>query len=323
MAITEAYDYGTGHETAISHLKGHLCIWRENLYITYAFGLSCGCEVKPKLGYRCMKHDGATLLLCARKVGSMTPYPDIESVQDKNHANLLYDMGHVNYALKALSFFREALKHDDLMQEYPILCQLVRPCEPFAPRKLRDDDAKAEASCFQSQAAEEDACPLNKKLDTELCKEQKQVVENLHRGIEIIQGPPGTGKSTLIRSIARKHIPWQNDDVTLILAVQNKAIDVLVEGFAPFVDDHPSKSRMFVLGSPANPSMGASAAGYTLDSLLSKNLDYAQALAGMTDKYASMIIHRPACVCVAFECLFFCVFVCPRANRLQGCCSVC
>jgi hypothetical protein len=137
---------------------------------------------------------------------SMKRYPDAESAKDKNHPNLLYDLGYCNDVLKALSVFHGALEHDDLGKNYRTLCQLTRPCEPSADNPQEGDascDAKAAVLC-QNEEAEEDACPLNKKEDTKLCAEQKEVVENLHRRVEILQGPPGTGKSTLIRSIARE-----------------------------------------------------------------------------------------------------------------------
>jgi len=69
--------------------------------------------------------------------------------------------------------------------------------------------------------------------------------------------------------------------VTLLLAVQNKAIDVLVSGFEPFVDSDAANSRMgmLVVGSATNPNMGAAAAAHTLDELLLHNQEYKGELA--------------------------------------------
>jgi len=237
ITMTEAFEYVTKIPCDLRDLKGHMCIWRENLYIMYAFGLSCGCKAKAIMGYKCNNHNWAKLRLCARKVMSMKLYPDVESAQDDDHCNLLYDLGYCYDLFKARSEFDKALEQLNLGQKYRNLHHLIQPCESFAEDNPQEDDAKAALSCFQNHEAEGNACPLNKNLDTILCAEQNEVVDNLYRRVEIIQGPPGTGKSTLIRSITRKHIPWRCNSVTLILAVQNKALDVLVKGFESFVDN--------------------------------------------------------------------------------------
>jgi len=306
MTITEAFCYSTGRPIELRELKGHMCIWRDNLYIMYRYSpnLTCGCKAKAIMGYKCNKHNDAKLLLCARKVMSMAPYPDKKSAQDENHATLIYDLGYCFDFFKALSVVDMALEHDDLEKKYQILSQLARPYETLAAENPQEDDTKTVSSPYFQSHAEKDACPLNEKIDTKLCAEQDEIVGNLVRPVEIIQGPPGTGKSTLIRSIARKQIPWRSDNITLILAVQNKATDVLVEGFAPFVDNQPQETRMLVMGSSTNPKMGPSAKHYTLDSLLPKNPEYIRALEGKIDNYASPLTHCPTNSCVVLECLF-------------------
>jgi len=71
-------------------------------------------------------------------------------------------------------------------------------------------------------------------------------------------------------------LPARGRSVTLLLAVQNKAVDVLVRGIEPFVDNDPANSQvgMLVMGSESNPNMGKIAAKYTLDGLLRQNRNY-------------------------------------------------
>lgn len=61
--------------------------------------------------------------------------------------------------------------------------------------------------------------------------------------------------------------------MTLIAAVQNKAVDVLVRMFRPFVTNSPSTSdvQMLVLGSAENPNLGVDAREFTVDALLAHN----------------------------------------------------
>jgi predicted ATPase len=252
----------------------------------------------------------------------MAPYPDKKSAQDENHATLIYDLGYCFDFFKALSVVDMALEHDDLEKKYQILSQLARPYETLAAENPQEDDTKTVSSPYFQSHAEKDACPLNEKIDTKLCAEQDEIVGNLVRPVEIIQGPPGTGKSTLIRSIARKQIPWRSDNITLILAVQNKATDVLVEGFAPFVDNQPQETRMLVMGSSTNPKMGPSAKHYTLDSLLPKTQSIFEHL-----KVRSTIMQARSLTVLLIVALclnaYLLVSACACIYRLQGCCPRC
>eukprot|EP00746_Dinoflagellata_sp_MGD_P109019 gnl/MRDRNA2_/MRDRNA2_46632_c0_seq2.p2 gnl/MRDRNA2_/MRDRNA2_46632_c0~~gnl/MRDRNA2_/MRDRNA2_46632_c0_seq2.p2 ORF type:complete len:287 (+),score=55.96 gnl/MRDRNA2_/MRDRNA2_46632_c0_seq2:70-861(+) len=76
-------------------------------------------------------------------------------------------------------------------------------------------------------------------------------------------------------------VPAEGDSVTLLLAVQNKAIDVLVRGIEPYVKNDPANSQvtMLVIGTESNPNMGDAAAEYTLDHLVSQNTEYQKVLA--------------------------------------------
>jgi hypothetical protein len=67
-----------------------------------------------------------------------------------------------------------------------------------------------------------------------------------------------------------------DDPITLLLAVQNKAVDVLVQCFEPFVENSPETSEvgMLVVGSKENSRMGEYANQYTPDALLEQNPDY-------------------------------------------------
>ena len=56
----------------------------------------------------------------------------------------------------------------------------------------------------------------------------------------------------------------------MVAAVQNKAVDVLVRQFKPYIDNSASTSdvQMLVLGSADNPSLGVDAREFTVDTLL-------------------------------------------------------
>lgn len=75
--------------------------------------------------------------------------------------------------------------------------------------------------------------------------------------------------------------------ITLLLAVQNKAVDVLVRGFEPFVENDPETSDvgMLVIGSNSNPNIGENAARFTVDGLLLQNTLYKANL----DEYKSLL----------------------------------
>jgi hypothetical protein len=91
---------------------------------------------------------------------------------------------------------------------------------------------------------------LNSTPDIKLHTTQRAIIEDLRRPLELIHGPPGTGKSTAIRALVRERLPCDGDDMILICATQNKAVDVLVKMFRPYVDNDFDNSAigMMVVG---------------------------------------------------------------------------
>ena len=85
---------------------------------------------------------------------------------------------------------------------------------------------------------------------------QDRAVREIGHVFELVHGPPGTGKSTTIFHIV--HARAARDAVSIVTAIQNKAIDALAEKFARTFADMP----FVVDGNPKR--LGPVAAEYTL-----------------------------------------------------------
>lgn len=96
------------------------------------------------------------------------------------------------------------------------------------------------------------------------CSQQRAIVAGLAHCVEAVQGPPGTGKSTLIYHIVSSLLP--PCEVALLVAVQNRAIDALVERFTR-VHGGP---EILVFGEPER--LGETAARYTLQSQVMRRI---------------------------------------------------
>lgn len=101
---------------------------------------------------------------------------------------------------------------------------------------------------------------INDDIILQKCNEsQLQVVNSLANGIELIHGPAGTGKSTTIINIIIKRIPKTHK--ILCTAVQNQAINSLVEKLIPYYNEYP----FMVFGDTER--LGETSAKYTADAI--------------------------------------------------------
>ena len=79
--------------------------------------------------------------------------------------------------------------------------------------------------------------PLNSERTVPLNHSQHAALSSLESNVELISGPPGTGKSTTIHALVTECIP--EEDAVILTAVQNRAIEALVDKFArtntPFI----------------------------------------------------------------------------------------
>jgi hypothetical protein len=269
----------------LSAMKGNLVIWRDNLFYTYAVGLTCGCSASAFTRYKCpRRHKKSVAILKMRKLRCMLPeYPDEEAGRDPQYPSMFYSFGFCGdlskawYVLDNHNFenitMLEAIMNPaasrDRAAGYRTLAAAIGP-----PLVASQGGRMAEAAT--DRAAAEAIVPstyLNIQRDTALVKSQRAVLNALRAPLELIHGPPGTGKSTIIRSIVRERFPFENQELILICSVQNRAVDVLVKMFRPFVDFELSVSQvgMLVIGSPLNNNMGADAAQFTLEGIIGQN----------------------------------------------------
>ena len=66
---------------------------------------------------------------------------------------------------------------------------------------------------------------------------QVDALSRLHHNLEAITGPPGTGKSTIISALVTQCVPA--NDRTLVAAVQNRAVESIVQKLAQTAEDVP------------------------------------------------------------------------------------
>ena len=271
VTIKRLWDLRRGHAEVsnLCDLLGHLCIWRENLFYTYGVKLSCGCN-STGLHTRengCPTHKDAVVELYMRKLQSMLEYPDEEVAQHRERETMLFSLGYCKDLVSAATLLEGMSNGSGVDVNRSILGPICHP------PSFHRTSAHYRVSLSKPGI-------LNDRRDIRLRSEQQRVVDSLERPLEIIHGPPGTGKSTCIRAIVRDRIPCEDNAVTLILAVQNKAIDVLVQMFRPFVEHDPEKAvvGMFVVGSASNPRLGLDAAEFTHERLLSFMPNYVHAL---------------------------------------------
>lgn len=284
-------------ESALKDLKGRLCWYRNNLYMAYQLDFSCGCPFqgegrghlvkgKTTCGLDGHSHDGSHLQLHLRKCKEMRyDYPDSKVAARKDRDDLLFATDYCFNFIKIASVLSQLLQEVTAArdtgspQPYPILSFLVDPvvgCQTQARYSSAPDG--------DDEPTEESLVPkvngiLNDKQDAvTLCPAQLSILNAFSHALELVHGPPGTGKSTCIRSTVRHHLPTADRDVVLILAVQNRAVDVLVSMFEPFVDSNPSTSDMgmLVVGAAKKINMGVSAKKYTLGEILEENAEYCE-----------------------------------------------
>ena len=79
--------------------------------------------------------------------------------------------------------------------------------------------------------------PLDSTRDIPLNESQHAALSSLSTNMELISGPPGTGKSTTIHALVTECVP--PDELVVLTAVQNRAVEALVEKFSktktPFI----------------------------------------------------------------------------------------
>jgi hypothetical protein len=87
----------------ITELKGHLIIWRENLFITYVKRLASGCKANAFIRYKCLTYKEATQVSHMRKLMSMADYPDPEGAKHKDRDKPLFSLGYCYDYIKGSS----------------------------------------------------------------------------------------------------------------------------------------------------------------------------------------------------------------------------
>jgi hypothetical protein len=100
---------------------------------------------------------------------------------------------------------------------------------------------------------------------------QTRAVRGVGHAYELVHGPPGTGKSTTIFHVV--HARAKRDAVSIVTAMQNKAIDALAEKFAQTFAEMP----FVVDGNPAR--LGPVAARFTLTAQVERHPRVLAALA--------------------------------------------
>jgi len=271
VIITEATRQVHGSEwrqVPLIDLKGHLCVFRNNLHIVYRACLTCECRPEPLLGYKCTnaKHVDSKLYLRMKLVDDMLDFPDHEDATHTDHLQRLYSFGNCTNYIKfftAIDELRDSFTEKMLTSDARAV--LVALCNPHNRIPVNYSRADAVPDVGPS---------VLKPEKISLHANQRAVLQNLSHNLEVIHGPPGTGKSTCIRSLIRDYLPCSESDVVLITASQNKAIEVVSAFLCDYINDMDvakSVTPMIVVGSPNNPSLGMVARGLTLGNLVELN----------------------------------------------------
>ena len=283
VMLRKASNFTRGSEVKdLSDLRGCMLIYRDHLYCARKKRLSCGCSGDPLNRGKCWEHPDAKVELYLMHLQDMRAYPDAAAAKHPKRDSLMYSVGTCDSLVKCITFFYRMLvsvqRHDCPEGSSPVLDMIrdprsVRFVDASVYREATEEGARGEA------VVQPPSLVLNDAPDVGLCFEQRSCLDALQAPIELIKGPPGTGKSTLMRSVVRERIPdIQGEElpgVTLIIAVQNKAIDVLVRMFEPFVSP---ETKILVVGSASNAKMGKDAARFTLQSNLERRPYYSLAL---------------------------------------------
>jgi len=237
-ASTTAYGKAGPNEEMLQ-LVGHVGIWNGALLVVFgSFDfLSCECPLSDIHNNKCYnrshREPGHAYIFAAEGDNIDLRYPDPDAER-----NVLYDLG---YFLDYFRIQRMLAAQSD--EPPPLLLPLINP--------LRREHVGL--------------APLPSDEDAEQCHPDQLAVFNcLSHDIDLVQGPPGTGKSFCIAQIARV---WASEGLVIIGAVQNRAIDILVQQ----LEKHYHKVKFVVAGSAFNPNMGTTARNYTLDCLAENN----------------------------------------------------
>ena len=167
-------------------------------------------------------------------------------------------------------------------------CNIIVKCleEQLSPASSEPtaDTQQVKQGCtpeeWELAIEKEKACLFDSDAAYALDASQAAAVNGLNTFYSIIEGPPGTGKSTCIYNIIRYRLPIGPNDVTLIVSMQNKPIDLLVSIFASRWlrnGSTPLKSGILVAGAQTNPKMGGEAKRFTLQGLIESDHEYQKA----------------------------------------------
>jgi septum formation inhibitor MinC len=339
VKIKSAYNYHTDCDIEVDlaeELRGHLCIYREHLYFADNCALSCGCPSmmtnsaainsnnnNNNIGnystkFQCIEHgeEGKTELYLT-ELCSMKHYHDRESACDNNHQFLLYSIGYCEDYFKSFEMLQIMLQQQRSLSETDIISdswneQLDHlPCLQFLCKPNECSFVTKKKQCWRNNNNKNELPNIFKNninigKEINLSIEQKEIINNLCKPIEFISGPPGTGKSSMVKNIIKERAYCQPNKKTLIIAAQNKAIDVLVEMFKPYANNNNQHNHdlsdgaggggggsggasssttydMFVVGNSTNANMGLSACEYTVDALVNNNAEYSQILNELLD----------------------------------------
>eukprot|EP00048_Salpingoeca_helianthica_P013384 m.200295 g.200295 ORF g.200295 m.200295 type:complete len:922 (+) comp15496_c0_seq1:56-2821(+) len=238
-------------------LRGHVGIWNGSIVLMFGMHsqFACGCSLRNLTGQRECRNsdhkaiyrkliDSATTKAEKSKLQS-TPldmpflfgykgfnidrqFPDPDAKTD-----VFYDLGF------CFDYFRLAISLGRLKKKQAALPLLPALLDPLA----RTGGVAVRKSQF----------------DVKMHDDQRSILDGLTHNLELVQGPPGTGKSFCISEIARTR---EGSGVVLICAVQNRAINLIVEKLREFAQTLP----FVVGGSPNNPTknMGESAEFYSV-----------------------------------------------------------
>lgn len=219
VTIESALDFRQGGmEASLVNLKGYLCIWRDNLFLTHKTKFSCGCKSNSLMNRGgCAIHKKAKPILLMRKLRAMLPdFPDSEAARHEERDTNLYLMDLVMPAIKLMTVI-ESMRKELANGEKKNLLPAGAPdwslldvlCQPGSAHLAGSSVFRCDAAAAWLAEADADAdTPLNQAQDVRLRPEQLGVINSLHHRLELIQGPPGTGKSTIIRAIIRDRLPY-------------------------------------------------------------------------------------------------------------------
>jgi hypothetical protein len=113
ISSTQRFANGKWHDCSALDLKGHLCIWRDNLFMVYKSRLDCGCKMNSLVRDKCEnpEHKDARIEAVMRKLRSMLDYPDKVCARDKNHDALLFTLGYSMDFIKVYGVLSCLSKH--------------------------------------------------------------------------------------------------------------------------------------------------------------------------------------------------------------------